>query len=112
VISNKEQLLLEREIDHLYPTVNFAFIFGNGAANKNKPDPAPLIMAAKQMGTSISEQSYYHIGDSKQDTDAAIASGAKPILIGSGKFFKKGKSDRIVNIYSPCDLLPLIQVIT
>lgn len=94
IISNKDKELLNHEIKNIFPQVNFHFVFGNGDAMRNKPDPAPIILACQQTKIEPTKQNVWHVGDSKQDVDCAINAGVTPILIGEGKFFEPATEEQ------------------
>lgn len=86
IVSNKEKGLLEEEVKYLFPDSPFNRILGNGDAEYNKPHPAPVYAALKDTGVDTAKDEVWLVGDSRQDTDCALAAGCLPILIGEGKF--------------------------
>ncbi len=86
IVSNKEKSLLLREVEHLFPEFPFHVILGNGDAERNKPHPEPIFKALANTNISTETEPVWIIGDTKQDTECAYASGCTPILIGKGGF--------------------------
>ena len=86
IISNKEKSLLQDEVKYLFPGIKFNRILGNGDAEYNKPHPAPVYAALRDTGIDLARDEVWLVGDSRQDTDCALAAGCLPILIGEGKF--------------------------
>ncbi len=86
IVSNKEKILLEKEVAYLFPNISFHKILGNGDAEHNKPHPAPIAKALEGTGINPKEDAVWLVGDTKQDTECAYASDCLPILIGNGGF--------------------------
>lgn len=93
IISNKEKSLLLKEIKYCFTDIRFNNILGNGDAPKNKPAPDSVFTALTTTAYQINSTNVWLIGDSKQDTDCAIAAGICPILIGNGKFMNQTEID-------------------
>lgn len=81
VVSNKAGPYLRREVAHLGWDPHFSAVIGAGDAQADKPDPAPILMALRQMGHSPTRNVWY-IGDTALDMQAARAAGVTAVLIG------------------------------
>ncbi len=91
VVSNKEKALLTAEVRHFFPDIVFNAVLGNGDAPRNKPAPDPVFAALKNADFAINRETVWLVGDSKQDTDCALAAGVLPVVIGNGKFMGEGE---------------------
>ena len=82
LVSNKKSDFLRREVAHLGWEDRFGAIVGAGDAAKDKPDPAPIYLALKELqlepGAAI-----WMVGDTDVDIRAGNAAGCTSILIGS-----------------------------
>lgn len=81
VVSNKAGPYLRREVAHLGWDSHFSAVIGAGDATADKPDPAPILMALRQMGYQPGPEVWY-IGDTALDMQAARAAGVTSVLIG------------------------------
>lgn len=90
IISNKEKSLLLKEVEFCFPNIVFKKILGNGDAPLNKPEPAPVFEALKDVKYEINKDNVWLIGDTKQDIECAYNANIQPILIGKGKFMEDG----------------------
>nr|WP_294507018.1 HAD family hydrolase [uncultured Rhodopila sp.] len=81
VVSNKAGEFLRREVTHLGWDRFFGPVVGAGDAAIDKPDPAPLHLALRQIGHRAS-RSVWYMGDTALDMQAARAAGATAVLIG------------------------------
>jgi pyrophosphatase PpaX len=68
----------------------FEFVQGSDDSDRHKPDPYPLLLAAKKMGLSPSDCAY--VGDSIYDMQAAVAAGMHAVAALWGMFSK----DRLI----------------
>jgi phosphoglycolate phosphatase len=82
VVSNKAGDFLRREVTHLGWDRFFGPVVGAGDAAIDKPDPAPLHLALRQIGHKAS-RSVWYMGDTALDMQAARATGATAVLIGN-----------------------------
>lgn len=82
VVSNKAGAYLRREVAHLGWDPHFTAVIGAGDAHADKPDPAPILMALRQMGHAPGRDVWY-IGDTALDMQAARAAGVTAVLIGN-----------------------------
>jgi phosphoglycolate phosphatase len=81
VVSNKAGAFLRREVAHLGWAGYFGPVIGAGDASADKPDPAPLQMALRQLGREPGAGVWY-MGDTALDMRAAHAAGLTAVLIG------------------------------
>lgn len=81
VVSNKAGEFLRREVAHLGWAGYFGPVIGAGDATADKPDPAPLLMAMRQLGREPGPDTWY-MGDTALDMRAARAAGLTAVLIG------------------------------
>lgn len=82
VVSNKRGPNLRTECDHIGWTHYFDRIIGADDAERDKPDPAPALMALEGSGISPSA-SVWFIGDTVIDLECAANLGAIPVLYGN-----------------------------
>lgn len=81
VVSNKRGPNLRKEITHLGWDNYFDAIIGAGDAEKDKPDPAPVLLALKQANITEGEGIWF-LGDSEVDLECAHNTGCIPLLYG------------------------------
>jgi phosphoglycolate phosphatase len=81
VVSNKQGPLLRAEATHLGWVERFGAVIGAGDAAADKPDAAPILLALKRMGRSVSPTVWY-VGDTALDMQAARAAGCVAVLLG------------------------------
>lgn len=80
VVSNKTSKYLHDEIKHLGWSDYFASIVGAGDAKKDKPDPAPVMLALKNAGIS-NDYNIWFLGDTDVDLLCARHSQCHSILL-------------------------------
>ena len=81
IVSNKEGVVLRREVAHLGWTARFGAIVGAGDASADKPDPAPIWHALGLIGVKPGREVWY-VGDTGSDMQAAHAAGCTAVLVG------------------------------
>jgi phosphoglycolate phosphatase-like HAD superfamily hydrolase len=86
IVSNKEKSLLLKEVELCFSEICFKNILGNGDAIENKPSPAPVFEALRDVKYEVNAENVWFIGDSRQDTECAYKAKIQPILLGEGKF--------------------------
>jgi pyrophosphatase PpaX len=74
-------------VAHLFETV-----VGGDETEKHKPDPEPLLLAAKRMGVASTECAY--VGDSPFDIRAAKAAGMYAVAVTWGRIHDRSKLER------------------
>lgn len=81
VVSNKQGPILRAEAGHLGWSGFFAALVGAGDAEADKPHPAPIFMALRELGVAPGPAVWF-VGDTGVDMEAARAAGCTAILIG------------------------------
>ncbi len=81
VVSNKAGAFLRDEVAYLGWAEHFRAIIGAGDASADKPDPAPLHLALREIGVGAGPEVWY-IGDTALDMQAARAAGCRAVLLG------------------------------
>jgi phosphoglycolate phosphatase len=81
VVSNKQGPLLRAEAAHLGWAPRFAALVGAGDAARDKPDPAPLLMALDVCDV-MPGPSVWYVGDTALDMQAARAANCTAVLLG------------------------------
>lgn len=77
VISNKPQAFTELCVNHFFPDLGFAVVFGQRDAVPRKPDPAAAADAARVIGCETGDCVY--VGDSGVDMRFAKAAGMRGV---------------------------------
>ena len=89
-------------IEHLFDVV-----VGSDDTARQKPDPAPLLLALERLGAEADEAAY--IGDSPFDMQAARAAGLHAIGVAWGRIHPpRALTDADVVVESPGELLDLL----
>lgn len=83
VVSNKEGLLLRKEVEHLGWKDFFHQVVGSRDAEEDKPSHLP-VLAALQTSAVIPSHDVWFVGDSIVDVHCARASGCIPVVVGHG----------------------------
>ncbi|WP_428488382.1 HAD family hydrolase [Rhodopila sp.] len=81
VVSNKAGPFLRREVTHLGWDRFFACVIGAGDAAADKPDPAPIHLALRQMAR-VADRSVWYMGDTALDMRTARAAGVTAVMVG------------------------------
>ena len=81
VVSNKAGRYLRAEVAHLGWAAHFGAVVGAGDADADKPDPAPIHLALRQLGHTAG-RSVWYLGDTALDMQTARAAGVTAVLIG------------------------------
>jgi len=76
VVTNKPGLLTRPILEGLGISVFFGAVVGGGDCPVLKPDPAPLLMAAAQMGVTLDADDWM-VGDNFTDMEAGRRAGVK-----------------------------------
>jgi len=77
IVTSKRNASARQGLDIFGLTEKFLFLIGSDDSEKHKPDPEPLLLAAKRLGLDPADCVY--IGDSPYDMQAAVAAGMLPI---------------------------------
>lgn len=80
VVSNKRGAFLRREVTHLGWDGRFGILVGAGDAARDKPDPAPALMALGSLGIEAGPGVWF-VGDTDIDLRTGLAAGCTPILV-------------------------------
>lgn len=108
VISNKKHDILLSEIESLGWQDFFASVVGAGKADKDKPDPAPVLLALEEIKQKAGEHIWY-IGDTSEDMHCAKKSGIKAIFVANG-FGTHSELESLQNILKIENLFDLCEV--
>ena len=81
VVSNKAGKYLRTEVGHLGWTGHFRTVIGAGDAAAEKPDPASILMALRELGIAP-DPGVWYLGDTASDMIAARAAGVTAVLVG------------------------------
>lgn len=84
IMTNKDRRLLEYELPQLFDKELFTKIVCGHEAPRDKPYPEQVYYAleGRLSPEEINRENVWVIGDSDQDSDSALASGALPIRVG------------------------------
>lgn len=96
VVSNKRQVFLAREIEHIRWNRYFLSIVGAGEAEKDKPSSAPLKMATKMIADTLTNSDILYVGDTETDLKCAADMACHSALILRGRDMKA-----IIDQYKP-----------
>ncbi|MSO90382.1 MAG: HAD family hydrolase [Acetobacteraceae bacterium] len=81
LVSNKTGRFLRAEVTHLGWDRHFRTIVGAGDAHADKPDPAPILLALRQLARPV-DPTIWYLGDTESDMQAARAAGITAVLVG------------------------------
>lgn len=81
IVSNKTGRFLRAEVAHLGWADFFATVVGAGDAAADKPDPASILLALRNLSVVASREIWY-FGDTASDMQAARAAGITAVLVG------------------------------
>jgi len=81
VVSNKTGRFLRAEVTHLGWSQFFRTIVGAGDAHADKPDPASILLALKNLNF-VPDSTVWYLGDTASDMQAARAAGITAVLVG------------------------------
>ena len=111
IVSNKRQLALDREVDHLGWRGAFYCVFGAGAAPRDKPAGDPVTLALTSGGNAFTAAETWFVGDMISDMAAAREAGCPAILLTHGEDKSALVADyRPVLVVDDCpDLLARVQ---
>lgn len=84
IVSNKKHSFLLKEITHVGWDKYFISNIGAGIADKDKPAPDPLLLAAQKINLSHSPDQIWYVGDTETDMQAAKAAGFQLVFIEHG----------------------------
>lgn len=81
VVSNKTGRFLRAEVSHLGWDQHFRTVVGAGDAAADKPDPASILLALRNLATEP-DPTIWYLGDTASDMQAARAAGITAVLVG------------------------------
>ena len=81
VVSNKTGRFLRAEVTHLGWDGHFSTVVGAGDAAADKPDPASILLALRNLSVSP-DPTIWYLGDTASDMQAARAAGITAVLVG------------------------------
>lgn len=96
VVSNKRHEPLNLAIGYLGWNNFFLSAVGAGRAERDKPDPAPLIMSMKEIDPALSVQDVLYVGDSETDLLTAKNAGCDVAFVQS-----EGPRPDLIEKYAP-----------
>ena len=88
VVTNKATRFVRPHLEHAGMADYFAAVVGGDDATAKKPDAAPMLLAARQMGVEPARM--LMVGDSANDVDAARAAGCPVLVVPYG--YTEGRS--------------------
>jgi pyrophosphatase PpaX len=88
IVSAKRRSTVELAFEHVPIAHLFETVVGGDETERQKPDPAPLLLAAERMGVDPAEAAY--VGDSPFDIRAAKAAGMYAIGVTWGRIHDRG----------------------
>lgn len=79
LVSNKKHKYLMREVGHMGWQDHFRAAIGAGIAERDKPDPDPILKILNDCGWKAADALY--VGDTETDLQASGAAGCRTVLI-------------------------------
>ncbi len=87
VVTSKRREVAARGLSRFNLSGYFELIIGSNDTDKHKPNPEPLLLAAKRMSVSVDQTLY--LGDSPYDMEAARAAGSMAVAALWGMFSRE-----------------------
>lgn len=84
VVTSKSRPLAERALDRFGLAAYFDTVVACEDVDRHKPDPEPILHAARALG--VSPEAVAYVGDSPHDMNAALAAGAHAVAALWGAF--------------------------
>ena len=81
IVSNKTGRFLRAEVTHLGWDSHFRTVVGAGDAAADKPDPASILLALRNLAAEP-DPTIWYLGDTASDMQAARAAGITAVLVG------------------------------
>ena len=85
LVSNKRQLVLDREVAHLGWQSMFYCVLGSGAAARDKPAGDPVRLALARAEPPLDRAKVWFVGDTVSDLAASRDAGCPAVLITHGE---------------------------
>jgi pyrophosphatase PpaX len=92
VVTAKRRSTVELAFERVPLAHLFETIVGGDETERHKPDPEPLLLAAKRMGANPAETAY--VGDSPFDVMAAKAAGMHAIAVTWGRIHDRARLEQ------------------
>jgi pyrophosphatase PpaX len=89
IVTAKRRATAELAFAHVPVAYLFETVVGGDETERHKPDPEPLLLAARQMKAAPSETAY--VGDSPFDVRAAKAAGMQAIAVSWGRMHDRSR---------------------
>ena len=100
-VTNKPQAFADPLLERCGMRADFAFVLGGDALERRKPDPLPMIHAARRLG--VAPGRVVAIGDSLNDAQAARAAGMPVLAVPYG--YNEGRDVRSLDVDAIVDSL-------
>ncbi len=81
IVSTKKNTILNTEVDHMGWRPYFKAIVGSIDASHDKPHPAPVVMALREVGLKIGDEPIWFVGDTHADVECALRCSCMPVLV-------------------------------
>lgn len=107
VVTNKPVLATKKVLEALSLAQFFSVVVGGDSLAKRKPDPAPLLEAARQLKVDPSQ--VFMVGDNIHDVEAAHAAGMQCVAVSYGYHHRppsEFNADHLIDRFD--QLLPLV----
>jgi phosphoglycolate phosphatase len=107
VVTNKPVLATKKILEAMSLAEFFPVVVGGDSVEKRKPDPAPLLEAARQLKIDASQ--ILMVGDNIHDVEAAHAAGMRCVAVSYGYHHRppaEFNADHLIDRFG--DLLPLV----
>jgi phosphoglycolate phosphatase len=107
VVTNKPVVATKAILRALALAEFFPVVVGGDSVEKRKPDPAPLLEAARQLQLNVDQ--LLMVGDNIHDVEAALAAGMRCIAVSYGYHHRpptEFNADRLIDRFD--ELLPLV----
>ena len=107
VVTNKPVFATNKILEALSLSAFFPVVVGGDSVPKRKPDPAPLLEAARQLQLDVDE--LLMVGDNIHDVEAARAAGMRCVAVSYGYHHRppsEFNADRLIDRFS--ELLSLV----
>jgi phosphoglycolate phosphatase len=107
VVTNKPVFATKKILEALSLAEFFPVVIGGDSVQTRKPDPGPLLEAARQLELDVSK--LLMVGDNIHDVEAAHAAGMRCVAVSYGYHHRppaEFNADSLIDRFS--DLLPLV----
>jgi phosphoglycolate phosphatase len=107
VVTNKPVLATKKILEALSLAEFFTVVVGGDSVAKRKPDPAPVLEAARQLGVDVAGA--IMVGDNIHDVEAAHAAGMRCVAVSYGYHHRppsEFNADHLIDRFD--ELLPIV----